>query len=79
MLDFVDEPLNQIALSVDVLVIWDGLRSSTARWDHGLRATFCDPSAKAIGIKAHISEQVFERKTTDQVFGLEDVMYLTGG
>lgn len=79
MLDFVDEPLDQIAVAVDVLVIWDGLRSSAARWDHGLGTSFCDSGAKAIGIKAHISEQVLERKTADQVFGLEDVVYLTGG
>jgi|BogFormECP12_OM2_1039638.scaffolds.fasta_scaffold175049_1 hypothetical protein len=79
MLDFVDEPLNQIAVPVDVPVIWDGLRSSTARWDHGLRTGFRDSSAEAIGVKAHIGEQVLERKTADQVFGLEDVMHLAWG
>jgi hypothetical protein len=79
MLDFVDEPLNQIAVPVDVLVIWDGLRSSTDRGDHGLRTSFCDSGAKAIRVKALISEQVLERKTTDQVFGLDDVMHLPWG
>ena len=79
MLDFVDEPLNQIAVAVNVLVIGDGLRSNAARWDHGLGTSLCDSAAKAIGIKAHISEQVLKRKTTDQIFGLEDVGYLTGG
>jgi hypothetical protein len=43
-----------------------------------LGTSLCDSAAKAIGIKAHISEQVLKRKTTDQVFGLEDVAYLTG-
>jgi hypothetical protein len=40
---------------------------------------FCDSGAKAIGIKAHIGEQVLERKAADQVFGLEDVVHLTRG
>ena len=46
---------------------------------HGLRTTFCDSGAKAIRVKALISEQVLERKTTNQVFGLDDVMHLPWG
>src|SRR5260370_41565666 len=76
MLDFIDEPLDQIAFLVDVLVIRDGLRSTTSGWDYGLRTVFCDRGAKAIGVKTHISEEVLERKPTDQVFGLDDVVHL---
>jgi hypothetical protein len=79
MLDFVDEPLDQIAVLIDVLVVRDGLRSRTARWDHGLCTGFCDSGTKVIGVKAHIGEQVRERKPADQVFGLEDIMYLAWG
>ena len=45
----------------------------------GLAAAFCDKSAKAIRVIAHIGEQVLERKTADQVFGLEDVVHLAWG
>jgi hypothetical protein len=79
MLDFVDEPLDQIAILIDVLIVRDGLRSRAARWDHGFRTGFCDSSAEAIGVKAHIGEQILERKPADQVFGLEDVMHLAWG
>ena len=79
MLDFIEEPLDQIAFAIGVLVIWDGLRSRAARWDHGLRAGFCDSGAEAIGVKALVGEQVLERKAADQVFGLEDVVHLAWG
>ena len=79
MLDFVDEPLDQITVLVDVLVIRNGLRSGAARWDHGLRTALRDTGAKPIGVKTHISEQVLERETADQIFGLEDVMHLARG
>src|SRR6516162_8123743 len=62
-----------------MLVVRDGLRSRAARWDHGLGAAFCDTGAKAIRVIALISEQVLERKTADQVFGLEDVVHLAWG
>ena len=76
MLDFVDEPLNQIAVPVDVLVIWDSLRSSTARWDHGLRTTFCDSGAKTIGVETLVGQQMIEGQASDQVFSLKDVVHL---
>jgi hypothetical protein len=79
MLDFVDEPLDQIAILVDVLVIRNGLRSGAGRRDHGLPTAFRDMGAKTIGVKTHISEQVLERETADQIFGLEDVMRLAWG
>ena len=79
MLDFVDEPLDQIAFAIGMLVVRDGLRSRAARWDHGLGAAFCDTGAEAIRVIALISEQVLERKTADQVFGLEDVVHLAWG
>src|SRR5713226_713227 len=60
MLDLVDEPLDQIALLVEVLVVRDGARARAARWNYCLRADFSDRCAKAIGIKAHIGDQVFE-------------------
>src|SRR6516164_7383629 len=64
---------------IGMLVVRDGLRSRAARWDHGLGAAFCDTGAKAIRVIALISEQVLERKTADQVFGLEDVVHLAWG
>ena len=79
MLDFIDEPLDQIAFAIGMLVIRDGLRSRTAGWDHGLGTAFCDKGAKAIRVIAHISEQVLERKPIDQVFGLKNVMHLACG
>ena len=44
-----------------------------------MRTGLCDTGAKVIGVIALISEQVFERKTADQVFSLEDVMQLACG
>src|SRR5438045_2805492 len=75
VLDFVDEPLDQVAVLIDVFVVGDGLRSRAARWDHGLRAGCCDSGAEAIGVKALIGEQVLESKAADQVFGLEDAIW----
>ena len=60
MLDFVDEPLDQIALLVEVLVVRDGLRTRAARWNDCLRADFRNRGAKAVGVKALVGEQVFE-------------------
>ena len=79
MLDLVDEPLDQIALLVEVLVIRDGARARAARWNYCLRADFSDRCAKAIGIKAPIGEQVFEGKTADQALSLANVVDLACG
>jgi hypothetical protein len=79
MLDLVDEPLDQIALLVEVLVVRNGLRARAARWDDGLSADFCDRGAKAIGVKAHIGEQVLEGKTADQALSLAYVVDLACG
>jgi hypothetical protein len=49
----------------------DGITASAPR--------SCNTDAKAIRVIALISEQVFERKTADQVFGLEDVVHLAWG
>src|SRR5205085_11865390 len=68
------ETLDQIAFLVEVLVIRDGLRARAARRDHGPRADFCHGGAKAIGVKAHVGEQVFERKTADQALSLANVV-----
>src|SRR5262249_34891938 len=69
----------QIALLVEVLVVRDGLRARTARWDHRLSADLCDRGAKAIGVKPHVGKQVFEGKTADQALGLADVVDLARG
>ena len=37
MLDLVEEALDQIAVLVDVLVVGDGLRSRSGRWNDGRR------------------------------------------
>src|SRR5690349_10250357 len=79
MLDFVDEPLDQIALLVEVLVVRDGLRARAARWNDRLSADFSDRCAKAIGVKAHIGKQVFEGKTADQALSLAYVVDLACG
>jgi hypothetical protein len=39
----------------------------------------CDGGAKAIGVKAHVGEQVFEGKTADQALSLADVVDLACG
>jgi len=79
MLDFVDEPLDQIALLVEVLVVRDGLRTRTARWNDCLRTDFCNRGAKAVGVKTLVGEQVFERKSADQAFSLANIVDLACG
>ena len=79
MLDLVDEPLDQIALPVEVLVVWDGFRSRTTRRDHGLSVDLSNFTAESIGVIAHVSEQVVEGDAADQVLGLADVMHLACG
>jgi len=79
MLDLIEEPLDQIALPVDVLVVRDGLRTRADRWDHRFGAHLCDAGAKPVGIIALVGQKVFERNAADQVFSLENVMHLAGG
>jgi hypothetical protein len=76
MLDFVDEPLDQISLGVEHLIVRDGLRSRAARGDYGLSFGFCNSSAKAIRVIALVGKQVLKGKTADQLLGLADVMRL---
>jgi len=78
MLDFVDEPLDQVTLLVEVLVVRDSLRAGAVRRDDGLSARVCNGGAKAIGVVALVSEQVFEGKTADQALCLADIADLTG-
>src|SRR5712664_1899471 len=70
MLDFIDEPLDQITLFVEVLVVGDSSRAGAVRRDNGLSASVCDRGSKAIGVVALVCEQVFEGKTVDQAFCL---------
>jgi hypothetical protein len=56
----VDEPLDRTALFVEVLVVGDGLRTGTFRWDDGLGACVFNGGTKAVGVVALVSEQVFE-------------------
>ena len=79
MLDFIEEPLDQIAFLVDVLVLRDGLRSGTRGWNHGLGTNLRDAAAKAIGVKAPVTQQLVERQTADQILGLHDVIHLACG
>ena len=79
MLDLVNEALDQIALLVQELVVGDGLRTRAARWDYGLGANLCDGGSKAIGVKAHIGEEVFEGKTGDQALSLADIVDVARG
>ena len=65
MLDLVDEPLNQITLPVEVLVVRDSSRAGAVRWDDGVSARVCDGGSKAIGVVALVREQVFEGKPFD--------------
>jgi hypothetical protein len=78
MLDFVDEPLDQITLFVEVLVIWDSSRAGAVGRDNGLSASVCDGGSKAIGVVALVCEQVFEGKTLDQALCLADIGDLAG-
>ena len=77
MLDLVHEPLDQVALLVEVLVVRDSLRAGAVRRDNGLSASLCDGGSKAIGVVALVSEQVFEGKTFDQALCLTDISDLT--
>jgi hypothetical protein len=77
--DLVDEALDQVALLIEVLVVRNGLRAGAARRNDGLGANVCDGGAKAIGVKAHVGEQVFERKAADQALSLADVVDLACG
>src|SRR5271163_4191072 len=79
MLDLVEEPLDQISLLVDVLVVRDGSRSGTGGWNHGLGTGLCNAAAKAIGVKAPVPQQLVERQTADQILRLHDVVYLACG
>jgi hypothetical protein len=78
MLDLVNEPLDEVALFVEVLVVWDCLRAGAVRRDDGLSASVCDGGSKAIGVVALVCEQVFEGKTVDQAFCLADIGDLAG-
>ena len=78
MLDFVDEPLDQISLFVEVLVVRDSSRAGAVRRDNGLSASVCDGGSKAIGVVALVCEQVFKGKTVDQTFCLADIGDLAG-
>jgi hypothetical protein len=73
MLDLVDEPLDEVALLVEVLVVRDSARAGAVRRDDGLSARVCNGDAKAIGVVALVSEQVFEGRTADQALCLRDI------
>jgi hypothetical protein len=73
MLDLVDEPLDQVALLVEVLVVRDGSRAGAVRWNNSLSARVCNRGSKAIGVVALIGEQIIEGKTADQAFCLTDI------
>src|SRR3974390_1748289 len=79
MLDFIEEPLDQVALLVDVLVVWDGLRSRAGRRDYRLAPSLSNAGTKAIGVEPSIGQQLVERQTADQILGLEDVVRLAWG
>jgi hypothetical protein len=76
MLDFIDEPLDQIAVPVDVRVIGDCLRARPAWRDHGFSTGIGNAGTKAIGVVTLVGEQVLETKAFDQAFGLDDVVDL---
>ena len=79
MLDFVEEPLDQIAFPIDVLVVWDCLRSRAGRWDHSLGARLGNAGAKAIGVIALVSQELIKRQAAYQILRLEDVIDLACG
>ena len=72
MLDFVNEPLDQVALFVEV-VVRDSLRAGAVRWNNCLSACVLNGGSKAIGVVALVGEQVFEGKTLDQALCLTDI------
>jgi len=76
MLDFVEKALNQIAIPIDMLVVRDGFRSGAVGRDHSLGAHLRNAGAKAIGVKALVAQELFERQPADQVLGLGDVARL---
>ena len=73
MLDLVDEPLDQVSLFVEVLVIRDSLRAGTVRWNDRLSACVRNGGSKVIGVVALVGEQVFEGKSLDQALCLTDI------
>jgi hypothetical protein len=77
MLDLVDEPLDQVSLLVEVLVVRDSSRAGAVRRDDDLSARVGNGGTKAIGVVALVSEQVFEGKTLDQALCLGDIGDLT--
>src|SRR6516225_3774723 len=79
MLDLIEEPLDQIALPVDVLVVRAGLRTRADRWDHRFGTHLCDAGAKPIGVIALVGQKMFEGNAADQVLSLENVVLLAGG
>ena len=76
MLDLVEEPLDQIALLVDVFVVRQGSRSGRERWDYGLCPSLCNAGAKTIGVEALVGQQMIEGQAGDQVLGLEGIVHL---
>src|SRR3972149_3109825 len=79
MLDLVEEPLDQIAVLVNLLVVDDGLRPGAVRRHYGLGPGGSDRVAEAIGVVTLVGEQLLERQPADEILGLSDVVHMTRG
>ena len=76
MLDFIDEPLDQVALRIELSVIADRLRSSAARGNNRLSLGLCNSSTKEIRVVALVGEQAIKSKAADQLLCVADIMRL---
>jgi hypothetical protein len=61
MLDFVDEPLDQMTLLVEVLVVGDSRASGSGSTDNGISASVGNGASKAIGVVTLVCENGFLR------------------
>ena len=76
MLDFIDEPFDEVAIPIDMRVIGDCFGARAAWRDHGFGTGIGNAGTKAIGVVTLVGEQALERKAFDQAFGFDDVVDL---
>ena len=66
MLDLAEEPLDEVALLVDMLVVGDGLRSRCYRWNDSLGLGGIDGRAGTVAVVAFVGEELVEVEPLDQ-------------
>ena len=78
MLDLVEEPLDQVAILVDILVVGDGLRARAVGGHDCLASSGRNHGTQAVGVVARVGDELVEIEAGDQCFGLVDVVDLAG-